>query len=322
MPEKICSYCLLDLDHAIVFRERCIQSNDLFLLGNSNETLSKPQAVLHFENNSKYRSDDPLANDDTYIRQDDEEIKPTFIRNLPYKIVPASNAFRRTSISEIESSKSLYSYKSASRIRDKRRRLSTTYSCDPCNRHFNDKTSLDRHLKRHFHDKTNENVTFGDSSLLLTDHAVGTGNTLGVSPTIHSSRRVPEISLQTHQSPRCTTSDSSSDEMNWPQVHYRSNKKIIKLRSYFCEQCGRHFNDKANLNRHLQRHLGVKKFECQECGHKDYSQHLINLHTRIQHHGEKPYACKYCGNRFANSMARLRHQRSQMLKSYCSISLS
>jgi len=300
-----------------------MQLNDLFLLGDWNETQSKLEAaLLPSENNSNDSSDDPLANEDIHIKLQDEEsdsveIKSEFTHNLPYRIVPASNASRKTSICEQtepqylirKTSKSVYNSKST-----KTRRLSANYSCDPSERHFMDKTSLDKNLNRNVHDTINENDKFSDSSLMLTE------NSLPVSSTIQNFQRVSEVSVRTHQSPRCMSSDCSSDEMQWSQVHQRCKKKIRKLRSYFCDQCGRHFNDKANLNRHLQRHLGVKKFECQECGHKDYSQHLINLHTRIQHHGEKPYACKYCGNRFANSMARLRHQRSLMVQNSCKIS--
>ncbi|KAM8703760.1 hypothetical protein ACLKA7_008397 [Drosophila subpalustris] len=198
------------------------------------------------------------------------------------------------------------------------------YVCHHCGRCFADSSNFKVHILRHTGIKdfkcTECGAKFFTRHLL---HLHTRVRHLGEKPyafdadkslPVRNSRGISEVSVQTHQKTRSSiSSDSLSDEMKLSQVHCRlSGKKIRKLRSYFCDQCGRHFNDKANLNRHLQRHLGVKSFECQECGHKDYSQHLINLHTRIQHQGEKPYACKHCGNRFSNSMARLRHQRGHV----------
>ncbi|KAH8355971.1 hypothetical protein KR200_004486, partial [Drosophila serrata] len=79
---------------------------------------------------------------------------------------------------------------------------------------------------------------------------------------------------------------------------------------YFCDQCGKYFSERGNFNVHLQRHTGLKQFECEECGRKELTPHLLNLHVRIKHRGELPYVCKYCGQRFGNCNLRLRHERN------------
>lgn len=78
---------------------------------------------------------------------------------------------------------------------------------------------------------------------------------------------------------------------------------------YFCDQCGKSFSEKGNFNVHLTRHTGQKQFECDECGRKEFTLHLLKLHVRIKHRGELPYVCKYCGQRFDNCIKRLRHER-------------
>ncbi|KAH8347576.1 hypothetical protein KR059_012976 [Drosophila kikkawai] len=78
---------------------------------------------------------------------------------------------------------------------------------------------------------------------------------------------------------------------------------------YFCDQCGKSFSEKGNFNVHLTRHTGLKQFECEECGRKEFTLHLLKLHVRIKHRGELPYVCKYCGQRFDNCIKRLRHER-------------
>uniref|UniRef100_A0A6P4F1I5 Zinc finger protein 771-like n=1 Tax=Drosophila rhopaloa TaxID=1041015 RepID=A0A6P4F1I5_DRORH len=82
---------------------------------------------------------------------------------------------------------------------------------------------------------------------------------------------------------------------------------------FFCEQCGKTFNEKGSFDLHLLRHSGLKQFQCNECERKEFSAHLLRLHVRIKHRGEKPYKCKYCGQRFDICIKRLRHM-SRVLK--------
>ncbi|XP_068156751.1 transcription factor Ouib-like [Drosophila tropicalis] len=77
---------------------------------------------------------------------------------------------------------------------------------------------------------------------------------------------------------------------------------------FFCDQCGKSFWEKGNLVVHMKRH-DAKQYECPECGRKEFTAHLLNLHIRIKHKGELPYECKYCGQRFDNSLKRLKHER-------------
>ncbi|EDX12521.1 transcription factor Ouib [Drosophila simulans] len=84
----------------------------------------------------------------------------------------------------------------------------------------------------------------------------------------------------------------------------------LEHRLYFCDQCGKTFSEKGNFNVHLRRHKGTKEFQCQECDRMEFTQHLLNLHVRIKHRGELPYVCKYCGKRFDNCLKRLNHERN------------
>lgn len=284
MPENICAYCLLDLEHAFDFRERCIKINEILVLQSSEETRAKSQSFSDLIDNELVdnKIDDSLESDSNVVTIDEEddygsENDCKYTNALPYIVVPASKN---------------YSHKTNRRIRKntpqpsntaERLNQSQNFYCDACERFFNDEFKFNRHLQRH-PDAIPEEYSFSDR----------TENTENCEDTIHG---ITCVSMQ------------RASQSNKKRITSSSSGKSMKLKNYFCDQCGRTFNDKANLNRHLQRHKGVKKFECEQCGYKDYSQHLIKLHTRIKHMGEKPYACKYCDNRFANSMTRLRHQR-------------
>lgn len=286
MPVKICAYCLLDLEHAFNFRERCIKMNEILMLQNQKETNSKFQTLSHSLDDKPVDSDndDPLESDSNAVTIDDEIIEDgseneySFTDTLPYIVVPAKN-------NKYDSQKTNQKRQSSiptSNIQISRQ--SQVFYCDECDRNFENLIKFNRHLKIQHLNEMTEEYDLSDMSDITVDDYEETSTILP---------SVPKQARGSQSRKKEITSSSSCKR-----------KKI-----YFCDQCGRKFNDKANLNRHLQRHLGVKKFECDECGYKDYSQHLINLHNRIQHMGEKPYACKYCDNRFANSMTRLRHQR-------------
>ncbi|KAH8243699.1 hypothetical protein KR032_009491 [Drosophila birchii] len=104
---------------------------------------------------------------------------------------------------------------------------------------------------------------------------------------------------------RETTGTTSHGTQPVPQ---EITQKMVRKKIYFCDQCGKEFNDKSNLNLHLVRHKDVKPFECPDCGKREFNMYLMNIHIRVKHHGEKPFACKYCDERFVDSTKRCRHQ--------------
>ncbi|XP_020799617.1 oocyte zinc finger protein XlCOF26 [Drosophila serrata] len=107
-----------------------------------------------------------------------------------------------------------------------------------------------------------------------------------------------------------TTCNTSHGTQLIPQESTQKNvqKKSRATKIYFCDQCGREFNDRANLHLHLVRHTGIKPFECPDCGKREFNMYLLNIHIRVKHRGEKPFACKYCDKRFVDSTQRSRHQ--------------
>jgi uncharacterized Zn-finger protein len=88
--------------------------------------------------------------------------------------------------------------------------------------------------------------------------------------------------------------------MNMDPVAKMNKENKIFVCSF--DGCGKSFDYKWILDRHINSHFCFKLYKCEYEGcHKAYkSKENLNLHIKNKHLGEKPYQCRYCISRFSH----------------------
>ncbi|XP_069744118.1 zinc finger and BTB domain-containing protein 34 isoform X2 [Narcine bancroftii] len=64
-----------------------------------------------------------------------------------------------------------------------------------------------------------------------------------------------------------------------------------------CIYCGKSFNQKGSLDRHMRLHMGITPFVCRFCGKKYTRKDQLEYHIR-GHTDDKPYRCEICSKCF------------------------
>ncbi|XP_017100695.2 transcription factor Ouib [Drosophila bipectinata] len=284
LPSCICACCILELNQAVAFRERCIQTQKGFQqqkIASSGEN-SEEDDEYALEVMDELNEDDqaPIIKaevlDDSFDEEEDE-----FFEMLPSSEIPDDDVASEDADTLISSVQ--------------REMGSICEGSDDF---------------KGFTSDTDEIYDIEDGN--DTDY---TDNSL-------SKNVPPVVERRPRGRPKRGTAKpkSSNDEepkhkkqyvtwKNLTEEEIVERKRQQRRRDCVCEQCGRKFTDQSNFKLHMLRHTGIKNFACKECGKTFYTDHLLSLHQRIVHQGEKPYSCRYCPKSFHNSTTRVIHER-------------
>ncbi|KAH8283979.1 hypothetical protein KR054_006563 [Drosophila jambulina] len=313
LPSYICGCCLHDLKLAIVFRERCLQTQKNLLQQHkilktevSEQEASDQEEEVEQSETQEEQSpphvlvESPEADDDFL----DEFDACLDVGEEPAKAEEETDTLNTNVTEEFEAiyETSTDPEEFLSRMSDNENEVEEDCYTD-CS-----SPNSDKQLQPNREPDSSENEGFTD-------------NSSPASPLQHASVKQKSRPRGRTAKPEDIDLDpkttSAKPRKKKPYVTWKNmteeeivaRKRQQRMRNCVCEQCGRHFTDQSNFKLHMLRHTGIRNFACEECGRRFYTDHLLSLHQRIVHKGERPYACRYCTKTFHNSTTRVIHER-------------
>lgn len=164
-------------------------------------------------------------------------------------------------------------------------------SCVICTEAFKDRESLQTHLNQHIGDSTqNKDFKFeiDDENNTVNEIKLDFNKT---------DFEKPLLKTVTH---KYKVSKSSS--------RYTRGEKDGKP-YYYCNVCGKGFNNCSNMKRHARIHMGYRPHKCTTCGKLFAERTKLRNHMRT-HTGERPFVCLVCGKSFSENGTLTRHKRT------------
>ncbi|XP_016983218.2 zinc finger protein 184 [Drosophila rhopaloa] len=122
-------------------------------------------------------------------------------------------------------------------------------------------------------------------------------------PTVAKKSRFRQTAFS-EQKPKRRANPKTKEERNL----IRRAQLRAKPPNFVCDQCGQAFRMSHNLRIHMLRHSRTKNYQCSECPKTFYDAYMRNIHIRIRHRGESPFACRFCSETFAYAGARQKHE--------------
>ncbi|XP_030374673.1 zinc finger protein 700-like [Scaptodrosophila lebanonensis] len=295
LPTCICVLCVLDLNQVIIFRERCVRTQKLFL-NQYNDRKVTAIPVPDTEYDDDYDDNEEISQE-VYnevaaleaANQDVDEIDDDFEDARDLFGIPEEDKTAQDPESLIATMQKEF----ISAIDES----SVTSGEDEDNQDFTDSSGSNEESRRkQLPDSTAEADGLPSKPAKSKTNSATSSTKYPTSSEIDTNKK--HAVKKKYVSWKCLTEEEIVER-----------KRQMRRRDHVCDQCGRHFTDQSNFKLHMLRHTGVKNYECTECGKKYYTEHLLSLHVRISHKGEKPYVCKHCGRAFHNSTSRSMHER-------------
>uniref|UniRef100_A0A3Q3GXY1 C2H2-type domain-containing protein n=1 Tax=Labrus bergylta TaxID=56723 RepID=A0A3Q3GXY1_9LABR len=88
----------------------------------------------------------------------------------------------------------------------------------------------------------------------------------------------------------------NQDREDLSELNFKNKKLQTGKRPHRCSECGKRFNAKGNLTRHMMIHTGEKPFSCSQCEKRFTLKASLTYHMAI--HREKSFRCSECGKTF------------------------
>ncbi|XP_063391089.1 zinc finger protein 135-like [Cydia fagiglandana] len=182
------------------------------------------------------------------------------------------------------------------------------YTCDTCQTHFTDKSTLITHIQEHMKQSDKSNKTCFKKDLCknsFTENLQINTDTITYSCDMCSEQFTSKSLLIQHI-------EVHNDQKRLELIKQRSMNAVKNMpdgeKTYRCEECKKQLSHKSSLYFHIKTHSKVKPFKCKECDKRFPDKRSLKYHERI-HVPSKLYVCKVCNKQYTNIASFKNHEK-------------
>ena len=166
------------------------------------------------------------------------------------------------------------------------------YKCCLCDYHFPERSDVIEHMQSH------EDTHKFSCNICL--HSVTNRNGLNNHRRLFHEGVAPK---------RCTVCQQAFPNAKYCQFHMENDHGIEKEGDHLCNECGKFFNTKNNLWKHIQDMHGKELHACNVCGKKCKSESSMRKHRKVVHFTPADIKCSTCGKLFKTLSHLHKHQK-------------
>lgn len=300
LPDKICGSCFSDLETCVNFRIKCESSNDI-LFNN-----------LKSENDDLIIKKEELAEYSDYHYSESDELFTDLVgTELKVEKKQKDIASDQNNFPQCHDCGETFKSKCKLRVHWKKIHVPKSFVCPICRRLFKTAKSYNKHMKS----------TPGPCSELADNMGVhvegeGVNRIFFCSQCDYKTKKMLHMRthLVTHSGQRLFQCDicNKTYTQRGSLKNHREGVHFKELSSVGCHICGKTFNGRTRLYKHIRTHSD-ENFECDICyksikGKKSLQNHML------RHSGVKSYTCERCAASFFTMAELCNHRKKHLLK--------
>lgn len=306
-PDRICPTCLLELESAYNFKQKCENANEI-LLSAVNTTPTQFECLeVSLPLKEEYLDDDDFDYVDDNMTLADLQAAGADIK--PHVEAPSKQSRAKDLKLECHDCGGSFKSKCKLRVHWKKVHMTEKLKCSNCLRKFKSFAAFESHKKR--------NLQSCATASKVRIEGEGRNRVFYCKDCNYKTVRIKDVAAHIiiHSGERpfqCDICLRSFTQHSSLSSHKEGAHKVYNTEGT-CQYCGKHIQGRNKLYRHMERHRH-NSFPCKVCDSVLKTRGSLQNHMK-RHSGIKSYACEVCPTSFYTASELYNHKTKVHLKS-------